>query len=100
MVENQLPTPSVFESNVTHEQDDVEDMDGMADLVKDQSHKGAAVTSNNLSKSTSSLPPFANSTRVAKIKTAISTNKDDDLERAQDSKFGGTMMNQHQSPKV
>ena len=97
MVENQLPMPSVFESNVTHDLD-VEDMDAMTDLVKDQTHRGAAVTSNNLSKSTSSLPPFANSTRVAKIKTAISTNKDDDLERAQDSKFGHT--NQHQSPKV
>ena len=41
----------------------------------------------NLSKSASNLPPASNQSRVSRIKTAIAA-KDDDLERAQDSKFG------------
>ena len=48
-----------------------------------QSTNAAAV---NLSKSASNLPPAPNQSRVSKIKSAIAT-KDDDFERAHDSKF-------------
>jgi len=52
----------------------------------------------NLSKSANNLPPFASQGRVSKIKSAIS-GRDDDLERAQDSKIATFSQPQHAAQK-
>ena len=54
-------------------------------MVDGQHHD---VSPHALHKSTNSLPPFANQSRVSKLKNAIAVSKDDDLERAHDSKMG------------
>ena len=67
--------PSAFE----------EELDPGARLAEAQPASGMQA----LNKSTNSLPPFANQSRVSKIKNAVAAAKDDDLERAHDPLMAG-----------
>ena len=81
MEENQLPALSVFDADGNNDE-----TKNSANRVKETQSSEQNMTT-NLSKSTNNLPPFSQSGRVAKIKTAMAA-KDDDFERAQDSKIG------------
>lgn len=71
-MENQLPVLTAFDDDEVHTQD----------------HQSSMHTAVNLNKSTSNLPPASNQSRVSRIKQSIAmTGKDDDLERAHDSKM-------------
>lgn len=66
--------------NAEHEHPTAFDDEISTSQKQDHGHIGASAL--GLNKSTNSLPPFANQSRVSRIKNAVAAAKDDDLERA------------------